>query len=272
MEQGFGSGGWGAQSHIKHEFVYYPKARPVEVVRLNPQRQVESDDSLKQIPPKRKTIFWLSSDSINPERYKDFEVISKINKAKKLLQDEEKLQQKGKRKNPERIGLLSLQTLVVGITTITVLINYGFGAYLGVLLIALAAVGLIIYVVKSLARKMNRWRAVSLINRAPIESSCHYSKISNELESLDVLKFYMPAHRLKRKLKRLRSEIENSGTPEQVLKLKRLEQLALNRCRTEKGRMFWYYVKVILLMVIAFVFILVVLWGGGLQMGGFAGR
>lgn len=256
------------------EKVYYAKPKQVEVTRLSKIAAFQkTDDTFKRIPPRRKTLFWLSSDSINPERFKDFEVKAKINKAKKLLQNEEKLQEEGKRKNPRSIGLYSLLTLVAGIATISVFINYGLGAYLGVLLIILAVLGFIIYIVESLLRKIKRWQAVHLINRAPSKSSYHYSMISNKLESLDILKFYMPAHRLKRKLNKLRPEIEKSGTQEQVLTLKRLEQLALNRSRTEKGRMFWHYVKVILLLIIAFIFIALLLWGsgGGLQMGGFAG-
>lgn len=191
------------------------------------------------VPPRRTTLHWLSSDSLNPVEFKGAEAKRKVAKAQSLLRKAENMERGAKEKHGLKFWLLMLGGAIL-LSLFVPLLSFT----VSVILAICAA---------KLFRRGNYYRrkAAKLVRRAPGSRMSPRFDATNLLLALYILRHYLPAFQLKRKLERIRLAIYTEGEDSILRKFHVLEQLADSRTKTEQTRAALRTIKTVLIVFLA---------------------
>ena len=216
--------------------------------RVIPSVPASNSGAISSAPPRRKALLFLSSDSLNTSVYSP-QVRPKVEKARKLLLQAEMMEH-GKRDFRNKWGSLALGGLIgflaVGSYYLFNLPDFGVIRVFQFLAFFAALIGFVVYLLKTLVNPVFfRRRAARLLCIAP-RSSKGDNFFSDSVNSLFALRDYLPAGKLKRRLKRIKyfQEMHTDGSnslqknqPAVFNKLAILEDYAAERLKKEKWRM-----------------------------------
>lgn len=261
----YGSGGGSTFTQYKDAVIPVTgtKGEQASLKHVVPSVQAPKPGPTISVPPRRKAVLHLSSDSLNAYAYSP-DARPKVEKARQLLKKAESLEQEASNKR-DVWGYLALGGLI---GFLMMPLYYAFNAddsnlinTFGLLTFFLTPVSFMVYLSKTFQHPVRfRKRASRLIGMAP-KSSNDGNFFSDSVYALFTLREYLPARKLKRRLKRAkrfqRFNMDSSGTllktrPDVLNKLAILEGYSANRLKNERGRMTFRtlkYVGVCLLLI-----------------------
>ena len=247
----YGSGGGSTFTQSKDAVIPVTgtKGEQASLKPIVPSVQAPKPGATTSVPPRRKAVLHLSSDSLNTGVYSS-NARPKVEKARQLLLKAESLEQEEKN-NRNVWGYLALGGMIgIWLVAFYYMFDAADSAWVnafGTLSFLVTPASLMLYLAKSLVHPVYfRKRAAKLIFKAP-RSSRRKDFVSDSVYSLFALRDYLPARKLKRRLKWVEffrefstvrmPNTEVQKTAEVVSKLSQLESYAADRLKKEKRRM-----------------------------------